>query len=107
MTIAWAPHAIILQGEILAQIRDTLSADDASRWYDRMCNAVAPLAEFPSLGTAIPSECFHTVPENADCLRQIFCGPYRIVYEPAEGEIHILSIRHSRMLVAECDATWN
>ena len=107
MIIAWSPHARTLQDEILAQIRDALSADDAIRWYDRMCDTVYPLATFPSLGSRIPDECFLTIPENADRLRQIFCGPYRIVYEPVEGEIHILSIRHSRMLVTNGDAIWN
>lgn len=107
MTIAWSPHARALQDAILAQINDALSAEDAIRWYDRMCDAVAPLAGFPYIGTSIPNECFQSVPSNADRLRQIFCGPYRIVYEPAEDEIHILSVRHTRMLVAEGDTYWS
>ena len=107
MTIAWSPHARTLQNEILAQLRDVLSANDVIKWYDRMCNAVEPLTGFPNLGSPIPPECFHSIPENLDNLRQTFCGPYRIVYEPVEEEIHILSIRHSRMLVAEGDTSWH
>ena len=95
MTIAWSPHARTLQNEILAQIRNELSTEDAARWYDRMCDVVTPLADFSYLGSTIPINCFQTTPENIDRLRQTFCGPYRIVYEPVEDEIHILSIRHA------------
>lgn len=107
MNIKWSPHAIYLQNEILRQIREALSSEDAFRWYDRICETVEPLANFPNIGTEIPLVCFNTPPEDADKLRQIICKPYRIVYEISDDEIHILSIRHSRMLVAEGDTYWN
>ena len=65
------------------------------------------LADFPYLGTEIPLVCFHTVPTNVERLRQIICKPYRIVYETVEDEIHVLSIRHARMLIAEGDTDWS
>ena len=93
MTVAWSPHATGLFHGLLSDLADVLLPESVYNWRTR--------------STEIPPECFESLPPNADLLRQIIVKPYRIVYETAEDEVHILSIRHSRMLVAECDATWN
>ncbi len=107
MTIEWSPHAQRLFYGILGEIREELSAEDALRWHDRIIDATKPLASFPLIGPQVPPEAFESVPPNVDRLRQVICGPYRIVYEPVDDEIHILSIRHSRMLVTMDDTAWN
>lgn len=107
MNVAWAPHAYTLLQDILIQISAALSLEDAYRWRERIIDDTGKLANFPQIGTSIPHTCFSAIPANANRLRQTFCGPYRIVYEQVESEIHILSIRHSRMLVDEGDAYWH
>ena len=107
MKILWSPHAESLLDDIVIGIASALSVDEGLRWELKLRETATDLADFPYMGSAIPPECFHIAPENIDRLRQIFCGPYRIVYEPIADEIHILSIRHGRMLVAEYDTTWN
>ena len=107
MTIRWSPHATGLFLDILAQIGLALYIDDAYRWRERILGEVDQLSGLPYLGPVIPLECFSTIPANADRLRQIVCKPYRIVYEVVDDEIHILSIRHTRMLVYESDTYWN
>ena len=107
MDVKWSPHAEELLDGIVIGIATALSIDDGLAWESKLRAASDQLADFPNLGTVIPLVCFHTVPANADRLRQIICKPYRIVYEPVEGEIHVLSIRHARMLVAESDTNWS
>ena len=107
MEVLWSPHAELLLDDIVIGIANVLSPDDGFRWEGDLRATATSLGDFPLLGSTIPLECFHKIPANADRLRQIFCGPYRIVYEPVDDEIHILSIRHSRMLVTDSDTIWN
>ena len=65
------------------------------------------IGDFPFSGAIVPADCFAISPEAAERLRQVFCGPYRIVYESIGDEIHVLAIRHSRMLVTATDTYWN
>ena len=107
MIVLWSPHAETLLDDIVLGIAAALSVDDGLRWEGKLRTAAADIGDFPLSGAIVPAECFDTVPANADRLRQFICKPYRIVYEIVEDEIHILSIRHSRMLVTDSDTIWN
>jgi plasmid stabilization system protein ParE len=107
MIVLWSPHAETLLDDIVIGIAEALSVDDGLRWESKLRIAAAGIGDFPFSGPVVPVECFHTIPANADRLRQVIVKPYRIVYEPVDDEIHILSIRHSRMLVTEGDTVWN
>ena len=107
MIVLWSPHAETLLDDIVIGIAEALSVDDGLRWEGKLRTVAAGIGDFPFSGPVVPVECFHTIPANADRLRQIICKPYRIVYEPVGDEIHILSIRHSRMLVTMDDTVWN
>ncbi|MBQ6339591.1 MAG: type II toxin-antitoxin system RelE/ParE family toxin [Kiritimatiellae bacterium] len=107
MTVLWSPHAETLLDDIVIGIAEALSVDDGLRWEGKLRNAAADIGEFPFSGPIVPVECFHTIPANADRLRQVIVKPYRLVYEPVGDEVHILSIRHSRMLVTMDDTAWN
>ena len=107
MTVLTSPHAQGLFHGILAVIAREQSPQDAARWRTNILAAIQALEDFPQSGHAVPTTCFETIPEQAECLRQTFCRPYRIVYEVVGDEVHVLSIRHARMLVTGSDTFWN
>ena len=107
MIVLWSPHSETLLDNIVLGIAEALSVDDGLRWEAKLRTVAANIGDFPFSGPIVPVECFDSIPVNADRLRQIICNPYRIVYEPVDDEIHILSIRHSRMLVTDVDTIWN
>lgn len=104
--IQWSPHAKEQFMNILAEIGQALSPEDAFRWRQTILSHISTLADFPKIGMRIPKACFLTVPDNASALRQTFCKPYRIVYEHVGNKINILSLHHCRMLVHESDTFW-
>ena len=105
--VQWSPHAESLLEDIVLGIAEKLYPDDGLRWEAKLRETADELGRFPLSGDGVPLECFDTIPPNADDLRQTFCRPYRIVYEVVGNEVHILSIRHSRMLVTTTDTFWN
>ena len=102
-----SPHAKDLLDDIIDTIADALSITDALHWNDDIQRTILTLENYPLSGDGVPLECFDSIPPNADELRQTFCRPYRIVYEVVGNEVHVLSIRHSRMLVTDSDTFWN
>ena len=107
MTPQFSPHTQSLFQDILLTIADKLSHEDAIRWHDKIIGEVAQLEQFPLSCPNVPLECFISVPTNPEQLHQLIVKPYRIVYEVIDNEVHVLSIRHSRMLVTDSDTFWN
>ncbi len=106
MTPQFSPHAQSLFREILLAIEEELSYEDAIRWHDKIIHDVAQLEQFPLSCPAVPLACYHTIPPNPERLHQLIVKPYRIVYEIVGDEVHVLSIRHGRMLVTIDDTSW-
>jgi len=107
MTVKWSPHAQELLGTILDDIAWNLYPEDAERWNGKIIEATMRLADYPELGTQMPISAFAFIPENPAQLRQLLISPYRAVYERVDDEIHILSIRHCRMLIDSSDTSWH
>ena len=106
-SVKWSPHAESLLEEIVLGIANTLYPDAGIRWERKLREAADGLGDFPLSHPTIPVECYHIVPPNPERLHLLIVKPYRIVYEIVDSEVHILSIRHGRMLVALNDTSWH
>ena len=107
MTVALSHYAEDQRAEILRNIAINLSFDDAMRWNEKIHALLMLLVEQPELGHPVRSEIFTTRPLLAERLREIFCGPYRIIYEPVDDMCRVLSMTHSRQMVCGDDLVWD
>jgi len=107
MTVLWSTHAERLLEEIVIGIATELYPEDGISWELKLRTAADNLGRFPLSCPTIPFECYHTVPPDPERLHQLIVKPYRIVYDVTDEEVHVLSIRHGRMLVTLDDTSWN
>jgi len=107
MEILWSPHARDLLGDILSTIALECSPEDAYYWRNKIDETTEPLCLHPLIGGNVPAKCFIEAPPELGRLHQLFCGPYRIVYETTSTACYILSVRHCRMMLRSTDTHWN
>ncbi len=106
MNVLWSPHAESLLEDIVLGIATELYPDDGIRWELKLREAANGLSAFPPSCPIVPLACYLTIPPNPERLHQLIIKPYRIVYEVVDDEVHVLSIRHGRMLVTIDDTNW-
>ncbi|MFT5124839.1 MAG: toxin ParE1/3/4 [Verrucomicrobiales bacterium] len=86
--IVWSPQAL----EDIDSIADYIARDSemyAVSVAQSLFEAPAKLLEFPLLGRVIPES-------QTESMREIFVHDYRVMYEIAGNEIHILTIVHGK-----------
>ena len=103
MKVKWSKHAHSQRMGIVRLIFREQTREIASKWNRDFGQTTRLLPPFPELGGEIPEECFWTLPPDYKRLRQTLCGPYRIVYEHVNDEIHILAIMNCAMLIRTQD----
>ena len=87
MRVIWSPLAIERVREIAAWVAADrpAAADDL---VDGIVGAVDRLRDVPGSGREVPEF------ERPD-LREVFHGPYRIVYRASSEAVEVLTVRHS------------
>lgn len=102
MTVVWTPTALTQLDEIYDTIQQERDTATAAKWFFRIEDAAAQLADFPLLGPTLPEQALSaTFPAFAD-LRQLVVNPYRIIYEVTDTNCNILGVmRCSRLIGTE------
>ena len=91
MKVRWTPTAI---GH-LASIYEYIARDSsryALRMVDRITSRSRQIARFPRSGQMVPEY------QDPD-IREVMEGPYRVIYEVTEKEIHVLAVIHGAQLL--------
>jgi len=105
--VLFSPHAEAQLDDIVVGIAIALGVDDGLRWEAKLREAALSIADFPEIGPNVPADCFCMPPPDLERLHQVLCRPYRIVYEVTDTECHVLSIRHTRMMLGSDDTSWS
>ena len=66
------------------------SPEYAKRMVDRLTDRSRQIAEFPMSGRRVPEF-------DADQIREILEGPYRVIYRIKPGQIDVLAVIHGAM----------
>ena len=100
--VTWSARSL----ENLAAIYDYIDSKVyAERFVSSLVERVeSQLATFPNSGRWVPE--FYDSPLSF--VREVIHKGYRIIYDPrnAPEKVHILTVRHSRMLLTEKTVEW-
>ena len=91
--LIWSPQAI----EDIEAIAEYIARDStfyAESTVERIFQAPEKLMPFPKLGRVVPEK-------NDESIREIFVFQYRIIYEIAASEIHILTVVHGKRIIED------
>ena len=66
------------------------SSEYANRMVDRLTARSLQIAEFPASGRKVPEF-------DADQIREVIEGPFRIIYRIKPGQIDVLAVVHGAM----------
>jgi plasmid stabilization system protein ParE len=84
--VIWSPSALE-DADLIAQYIARDSADRAALFVSRLFEAADRLAGFPDVGRIIPEM-------NDASRREVFVGPYRLMYRIEGGDVWIVTIVH-------------
>ena len=71
----------------------------ATKWFFKINDAVANLANFPLSGSSVPECAFEEHFTDLVGLRQLVIKPYRVVYEIADDACNILAVMRTSRLI--------
>ena len=91
MKIIWSPTAVTKLSDIVTYISQD-NPIQAEIWADKVFNAVERLSDYPNSGRIVPEV-------NAEKVREIILGNYRIIYEITDIHIAIITVRHCKRLI--------
>ena len=89
--IIWAPRAFADLENLLDYIARREPAT-ARRFGQKILERIEKLADFPESGSFVPED-------DSLTYREVFKGPYRIIFRGEESRIVIVAIRHGARLL--------
>ena len=99
MKIVWSPSALGQLDEIYDIIATERDIATATKWFFKISDAVAELADFPLAGSSVPECAFEEHFTDLAGLRQLVVKPYRILYEATDTACNILGVMRTSRLV--------
>ena len=100
MNIVWSPNALDQLDEIYDIIASERDIETATKWFFKISDAVAKLADFPLFGPIVPESAFADHFTDLAGLRQLVVRPYRIVYEATDTACNILGVMRTSRIVS-------
>jgi len=99
MKIVWSPTSLRQLDEIYDIIATERDIATAAKWFFKIRDAVAELADFPLIGPLVPERVFAEHFVDLAGLRQLIVKPYRVIYEVSGDKCNILGVMRGCRLI--------